>query len=144
RRSGRTARFYGGNGVKSQHLTFIPSNSSAVLIEKLTYFPQHFAEFRCLHFSDRVKNEVVFNGEKSFSSDGNHGSRFDGTRLGLVGDQLPQERNQHDKRNTDREAAEAKLREQLRVPGVGSDRCGAGRLGDHSREVACKERRESG
>ncbi len=58
------------NGVKSQHLTFIPSNSSAVLIEKLTYFPQHFAEFRCLHFSDRVKNEVVFNGEKSFSSDG--------------------------------------------------------------------------
>jgi hypothetical protein len=42
-------------------------------------------------------------------SDWNDGSRFDGTRLRLVGDQLAQERNQHDERNTDREAAEAKL-----------------------------------
>jgi hypothetical protein len=37
--------------------------------------------------------------------DGNDGSRFDGRRLGLVGDQLAQERNQHNERNTDGEAA---------------------------------------
>ena len=66
-------------------------------------------------------------------------SCFDGRRLGLVGDQLAQEWNQHDERNTDREAAGAKLREEFRVPGVGGDRCGAGRLGDHAREVTCKE-----
>jgi hypothetical protein len=38
------------------------------------------------------------------SSDGNNGSDFDQRRLGLVGDQLAQERNQHDERNTDPEA----------------------------------------
>ncbi len=43
-------------------------------------------------------------------------------RLCLVRDQFAQERNQHDERNTDREAAGAKLREQLRVPGVGRNR----------------------
>ena len=77
-------------------------------------------------------------------SDGNDGSCFDGTRLGLVGDQFAQERNQHDEHDTDREAAGAKLREELYVPGVGGDRCGAGRLGDYSRKVACKQRREAG
>ena len=30
--------------------------------------------------------------------------------------------NQHDKRNTDREAAEARLGEEFRAPGVGLDR----------------------
>ncbi len=79
-----------------------------------------------------------------FLSDGYDGSRFDGTRLGLVGDQLAQERNQHDEHDTDREAACAKLREQLRVSGVGGDRRSAGRLGDHAREVTGKERREAG
>ncbi len=29
-----------------------------------------------------------------FQATGNHGSRFDGTRLGLVGDQLAEERNE--------------------------------------------------
>jgi hypothetical protein len=53
-----------GIGVKSQHLTFAPSNSSA-LIEKLTHFPQYLVEFRYLHLSNRVKNEVVFKGEKA-------------------------------------------------------------------------------
>ena len=77
-------------------------------------------------------------------NDGNDSRRFDGRRLGLVGDQLAQERNQHDERNTDCEAAGAKLREELRISGVGGDRRGAGRLGDHSRKVACKERREAG
>src|ERR1700730_18500330 len=65
--------------------------------------------------------------------------RFRGSCLGLVGDQFAQERNQHDERNTDREAADTKLREQLRVPGIGSDRRGAGRFGDHAREVARKQ-----
>jgi hypothetical protein len=78
------------------------------------------------------------------SRDGNDGSCFDERRLGLVGDQLAQKRNQHDEHDTDREAAEAKLREQRRVPAVGRDRRGAGRLGDHPREVAGKERREAG
>ncbi len=78
------------------------------------------------------------------SSDGNDSRRFDGRRLGLVGDQFAQERNEHDERNTDREASGAKLGEQLRVSGVGGDRRGAGRLGDHSRKVARKERREAG
>jgi hypothetical protein len=35
------------------------------LIEKLTHFHQHLVEFRCLHFSNRVKNEVVFKREKA-------------------------------------------------------------------------------
>src|SRR5207247_8312109 len=78
----------------------------------------------------------------SESSDGNDRSRFNGKRLGFVGDQAAQERNQRDQRNTNREAAGAKLREQLRVPGVGGDRRGARRLGDHARKVARKERRE--
>src|SRR5439155_15344120 len=76
---------------------------------------------------------------RAVSSDGNDGSRLDDWRLRLVGDQLAQERNQHDERNTDREAAGAKLREELRVPGVGGDRRGAGRLGNHAREVAGEE-----
>src|SRR6266567_7770000 len=42
------------------------------------------------------------------SSDGNDSRRFDGRRLGLVGDQFAQERNEHDERNTDREASGAK------------------------------------
>jgi hypothetical protein len=56
--------------------------------------------------------------KRAFSSDGNDGSRFDRKRLGLVGDQLAQERNQHDERNTDREAAGAKLRKERREPGI--------------------------
>ena len=64
------------------------------------------------------------------SSDGNDGSCFDGRRLGLLGDQFAQERSQHDENDTDRKAAEAKLGEQLRVPGVSGDPRGAGRLGD--------------
>ncbi len=72
------------------------------------------------------------------------GWRYRRSYLGLVGDQFAQERNQHEEHDTDREATGAKLREQLRVPGVGGDRGGAGRLGDHSRKVACKQRREPG
>ncbi|MGA7273671.1 MAG: hypothetical protein WBX14_02400, partial [Candidatus Udaeobacter sp.] len=47
------------------------------------------------------------------SSDRNDGSGFDNRRLGLVGDQLAQERNQRDEHNTDREAARAELGEEL-------------------------------
>src|SRR6266540_7325163 len=72
------------------------------------------------------------------------GWHFDWRRLGLVGDQFAQERNQHGERDTDRKAAGAKLREELRVPGVGGDRRGDGRHGDHYRKVTCKERREAG
>jgi len=71
-------------------------------------------------------------------NDGNDGSGFDGKRLGFVGDQLAQERNQHDEHNADRETADAKLREELRIPGIGGDCGGAGRLGDHARKVACE------
>jgi len=35
------------------------------LIEKLTHSSQYFVEFRCLHLSNRVKNQVVFKCEKS-------------------------------------------------------------------------------
>ncbi len=49
------------------------------------------------------------------------GWHFRGRRLGLVGDQFAQERNQHDERNTDREAAGAKLREELRAINNGLD-----------------------
>jgi hypothetical protein len=35
------------------------------LIEKRTHFPQHLVEFRRLHLSNRVKNEVVFKCEES-------------------------------------------------------------------------------
>jgi hypothetical protein len=35
------------------------------LIEKLTHFHQHLIEFRCLDFSNRVKNEVVFKRKKA-------------------------------------------------------------------------------
>jgi len=35
------------------------------LIEKLTHSPQYLVEFRRLHLSNRVKNEVVFKCEKS-------------------------------------------------------------------------------
>jgi len=53
------------NGVKSQHLTFVPSNSWTALIEKFTHFPQHLIEFRSVHLSNRVKNDPVINCEKS-------------------------------------------------------------------------------
>jgi len=44
-------------------------------------------------------------GDAAFLSDGNdRNRRFRGNCLGLVGDQLAQERNQYDERNTDREA----------------------------------------
>ena len=62
-----------------------------------------------------------------------------GARLGLVGDQLAQERNQRDERNTDHETSSAELREELRVPSICGDRRGTGRLGDHSRKVTCKQ-----
>jgi hypothetical protein len=52
--------------------------------------------------------------------------------------------NQHDEHDTDCEATEAKLGEEFRVPGVGCDHRCASRLGDHSRKVACKQRREAG
>ena len=45
--------------------------------------------------------------------DGNDSRCFDGSRLGLVGDQLAQKRNQHDEHDTDRETAEAKLGEEF-------------------------------
>jgi hypothetical protein len=64
-----------------------------------------------------------------FLNNRNDSSRFDGRRLGLVGDQFAQERNEYNEPNTDGEAAGAKLREQLRVPGVGGDRRGVGNLG---------------
>ncbi len=44
------------------------------------------------------------------------GWHFDERRLRFVGDQLAQERNQHDEHDTDREADGAELREELRVP----------------------------
>src|SRR5262249_9009944 len=70
--------------------------------------------------------------------------RYRWSCLRPVGDQLAQERNQHNEHDTDREAAKTKRREELRVPGVGGDRRGACRLGNHSREVACKQGREAG
>lgn len=54
----------------------------------------------------------VLPGVRGVLSDGNDGNRFDVSCLGLVGDQLAQERNQHDERDTDREAADAKLCEE--------------------------------
>ena len=57
--------------------------------------------------------------QRFYATGNNSRQRFRGRRLGLVGDQLAQERNQHDEHDTDREAAGAKLGEQLRVPGVG-------------------------
>jgi hypothetical protein len=59
-------------------------------------------------------------GVRRFSSDGNDPSplrygaasgrrHFRGRRLGLVGDQLAQERNEHDEHDPDREAAGSKL-----------------------------------
>jgi len=56
-------------------------------------------------YSDRSNAERG----QAFLSDGNDGGRFDDRRLRLVGDQFAQERNQHDERNADREAAEAPL-----------------------------------
>src|SRR5262249_25590475 len=78
------------------------------------------------------------------SSDGNDSSCFDRRRLGLVGYQLAQERNQQYERDADHEAAKTELREKLHVPGIGGERRGAGWLGDHSRKVAGKQRREAG
>src|SRR5438874_7188986 len=78
------------------------------------------------------------------STDGNDGGGFDGRRLGLVGDQLAQERNQYYERDADREAAGTKLREELRVARVGGDGRGAGRLGDHSRKIAGEKGGEAG
>jgi hypothetical protein len=43
-------------------------------------------------YSDRSNAER----SQAFLSDGNDGCGFDDRRLGLVGDQLAQERNQHD------------------------------------------------
>ena len=48
-------------------------------------------------------------------SDRNDDSGFDERRLGLVCDQLAQERNEHDERDTDCEATGAELREELRI-----------------------------
>src|SRR5438034_3739617 len=67
------------------------------------------------------------------------GWHFDGRRFGLVGDQFAQERNQHDERNTDCEAAGAKLREELRVSGVCGYRRGADRVGYHARAETSKQ-----
>jgi hypothetical protein len=107
-----------------------------------------------------VRTHLMILHRDRLSSDGNDppslrygaasGSRLDERRLGLVGNQLAQERNQrrngikHDEHDTDREAAEAKLGEEFCVPGVGRDRRGAGRFEDYSRKVSCKERRKSG
>src|SRR4029453_14649814 len=46
------------------------------------------------------------------------GSCLEGGGLGLFGNQLAHERNQHDERNTDREAAGAELREKFCVLGI--------------------------
>jgi hypothetical protein len=35
------------------------------LIEKLTHFHQYLVEFRCLHLSNRLKNDAAINGEKA-------------------------------------------------------------------------------
>jgi hypothetical protein len=35
------------------------------LVEKLTHFHQYLVKFRCLHLSNRVKNDSAINGEKS-------------------------------------------------------------------------------
>ena len=57
--------------------------------------------------------------------DGDDSRCFEGSSLRLVGDQFAQERNQHDERNTDRQAAGAELREKFCVLGLRCDRCGA-------------------
>ncbi len=49
------------------------------------------------------------------SSDGNDGSRFDRKRLGFVGDQFAQERNQHDEGNTKAPAQELNWLVQLSI-----------------------------
>ena len=93
----------------------------------------------CISLRERTKAEAAATSHRGGS--GTCGDwRYGGSYLGLVGDQLAQERNQHDEHNTDREAAGAKLGEEFRVPSVGGDRCGAGWFGDRSREIACKER----
>src|SRR4030095_3151831 len=103
------------------HCLVLAPATLAALLSTRAIFPNARVLSRKTHFLDL--------------SDRNDGSRFDDRRLGLVGDQLAQERNQHDEHNTAREAAEAKLGEEFRVPRVGSDNCGARRLWDHSRKV---------
>jgi hypothetical protein len=64
---------------------------------------------------ERTKAEAAAASHRGSSGTGG-GWRYRRSCLGLVGDQLAQERNQHDERNIDREAAAAQLREQLPVP----------------------------
>src|SRR5438552_4533410 len=91
----------------------------------------------CISLRERTKAEAAATSHRGGS--GTCGDwRYGGSYLGLVGDQLAQERNQHDEHNTDREAAGAKLGEEFRVPSVGGDRCGAGWFRDRSREIACR------
>jgi hypothetical protein len=93
--------------------------------------PQNVAQRRS--YSDQSKAER----RQQFLRDGNHppplrygaaSSRpyFRSRRFGFAGNQLAQEWNQHNERDTDREAAGAKLHEELRVTGIAGDRCGAG------------------
>src|SRR4030095_16855116 len=56
------------------------------------------------------KEQIVWAISHRGSSGTGGGWRFRGSYLGLVSDQLPQERNQHDERNTDCEAANASSR----------------------------------
>src|SRR5689334_17049920 len=73
------------------------------------------------------------------SDRGDDGRGLDRPRLGLVGNQLAQERNEYDERDSDCEAPDAKFCEQFRVTWIGGDRCGAGRVRDHSRKVTCEQ-----
>src|SRR5215211_4006131 len=135
------ARILGSHfSLVTQHLTFI--FRAGFLMFPLSMIAAPTAEKKERDGEDTIASTRAAcapRNSRRFLSDGNDGSRFDGTRLRLVCDQLAQERNQHDERNTDREAAGAKLREEFRVPGVGGDRSGAGRLGNHSRKVARKQ-----
>ena len=92
---------------------------------KLSRYPRFFTATSQLYLLSRKTHFLD-------SSDGNDGSRFDGRRRGFVSNELAQERNQHDERDTDRESDESKLSEKFRITGVGGDRCRTGRVRYHS------------
>jgi len=54
------------SAISAWHAEAVTKTGSESLIdEKRTRFLKHLVEFRCRHFSNRVKNDVVFDGEES-------------------------------------------------------------------------------
>src|SRR5436190_20070743 len=81
------------------------------------------------------------NYQRSASRHRHHGSHlhFLWRHLRLIRDQPAQERNQHDERDADHQAARAELGEELHILGVSRDRGGALRIGDHARAITGEE-----